>query len=53
MLVLHVLQMKCYKYWPDKGERQTHDDITVVGEDVQLRADFYVRSFEIRKAKVY
>ena len=52
MIALHLVQAKCHKYWPEKGERQTHDGITVIGEDVQLRADFYIRSFQIHKAKV-
>lgn len=41
---------KCQQYWPEKGRREEHGALTVTGVDVQLRADFYTRTFHLKAA---
>nr|KAG5695752.1 hypothetical protein BaRGS_004497 [Batillaria attramentaria] len=44
------MKPKCYQYWPEKGQQKKHGGITVTGVDVQLRADFFTRTFRLKTA---
>ena len=45
-------QKKCEEYWPGLGAERDYGSIYVTGLDVQKRADYVIRTFDIKENSV-
>ena len=42
-------QKKCDEYWPGLGAERNYGAICVTGLDVQQRADYVIRTFDVKE----